>query len=326
MPDLNYRNPVYGHYMADPFVLKVGRDYYAYGTGGHVNNGRQADGRFYPVLHSTDLVHWTPRGGALTPIDDSAHYWAPEVAHHGGTFYMYYSLGQETGWGHQIRVATSATPTGPFKDAGVVLLPQEPFNIDPHPFRDPRDGRWYLYFAKDYLSEPVGTGAAVVPLHHSMLKTDGPITDVIRAQGDWQIFERDRLWYGRTWPKWHTVEGPFVIARGGKYYCFYSGGCWHKPNYGVGVGVADNPLGSFVDDADRDGPAVLSGIEGAVRGPGHASFVLGPDDATWFIVYHAWDAEWTTRRMCIDPITWDGPTPRCDGPSHTARRVPLRGV
>src|SRR5207253_10234660 len=53
------QNPVYTTAaMPDPFVLDNGgtqSDYWAFGTGD-----------LFPVLHSTDLVHWSSRGTALT--------------------------------------------------------------------------------------------------------------------------------------------------------------------------------------------------------------------------------------------------------------------
>ena len=38
-------NPVWPGYMADPFVLRVGGEDFAYGTGGPEDCGRQPDGR-----------------------------------------------------------------------------------------------------------------------------------------------------------------------------------------------------------------------------------------------------------------------------------------
>ena len=77
-----YQNPVYPDTMADPFVLRHEGVYYAYGTGPAAASGCQV-----PVLRSTDLVRWEPLGHALTPTG-AQHVWAPEVAFHGGRFYM----------------------------------------------------------------------------------------------------------------------------------------------------------------------------------------------------------------------------------------------
>jgi GH43 family beta-xylosidase len=238
------------------------------------------------------------------------------VAERDGRFYMYYSTATGEGDdGHRLRVAIADHPAGPFVDAGREIMPDEGFTIDAHPFRDPKDGQWYLYYAKDFFDERVGTGTAVVPLQDDMMTpADAPRT-VLRASSDWHIYERNRDIYSKTWDAWHTVEGPFVVERDGLYYCLYSGGAWYTENYGVSYGVAEHPLGPFRDEWSSEGPAVLRGIPGQVIGPGHNSVVVGPDDKTQFVVYHAWDVAQTARRMCIDPLVWTPDGPRCLGPT-----------
>jgi beta-xylosidase len=316
---VTYQNPVWPGYFADPFVLEYQGAYYAYGTGATL---LEADGRAFPVLTSTDFAHWTYVGGAMEPLADPAGtaYWAPEVAERDGKFYLYYSAcGGDGDESHRLRVAIADHPAGPFHDSGHLLLPEEDFTIDAHPFRDPRDGRWYLFFAKDFFDGRVGTGTAVVALHDDMVSTSGPPRPVVRATADWQIYERDRPLYDRTWDAWHTVEGPFVVHHDGRYYCFYSGGPWTTPSYGVSYGVADSVMGPYRDDWSQDGPTVLRGLPGQVLGPGHNSVVRGPDGQTDFIVYHAWDPTHTARRMCLDPIDWTPEGPRAAGPTVEPR-------
>ena len=62
-PRTTYCNPVFEGYFADPYVLRVGEEYVAYGTGSAV------EGRVFEILTSPDLVHWTSAGGALPVID-----------------------------------------------------------------------------------------------------------------------------------------------------------------------------------------------------------------------------------------------------------------
>ena len=319
---ITYQNPVWSDYLADPFILQTGGAYYAYGTGSDVENGRQADGRMFPVLRSVDLVNWTCLGGALEPITASttSPYWAPEVAERDGTFYMYYAMDM------RLRVATAKDPAGPFVDAERDLFPGEPFSIDASPFRDPRDGKWYLFFAKDFFDDRVGTGTAVVTLAEDMKTTASEPRVVVRASSDWQIFQRNRRWYDRDWEAWHTVEGPFVMERDGRYYCLYSGGCWETADYGVSYAVADHPLGPWRDEWSSSGPVVLKGIPDKVLGPGHNSVIRGPDGRTDFVVYHAWDAARTARRMCIDPLEFTTNGPRCDGPSTEPRTLRTRSA
>lgn len=318
---LTYTNPVWPGYLADPFVLKHQRQYYAYGTGGQAAGPGQ---RAFALLRSPDLVHWEDLNGALEPLNDDPRtaYWAPEVAERDGAFYLYYSAailgtGDET---HRLRVAVADRPEGPFVDSGRLLLPDEGFTIDAHPFRDPRDGRWYLFFAKDFFDERVGTALAMVPLADDMISVAGPVTTVLRPSADWQIHARNRQIYGQTWDAWHTVEGAFVVVHEGRYFCLYSGGAWTTEDYGVGYAVADQVTGPYREE--RLEPSVLRGAPGHVLGPGHNSVVPGPDDKTPFIVYHAWDIEKTARRMCIDRLLWTPDGPRCQGPTWTPQTLP----
>ncbi|MBV9867391.1 MAG: glycoside hydrolase family 43 protein [Abitibacteriaceae bacterium] len=322
---LTYENPVWPGYLADPFVLKWHGEYYAYGTGSSVGDKLEADGKMFPVVYSKDLAHWEYIGGALEPLSpDGLPYWAPEVAERGGTFYMYYSaagaVGDET---HRLRVATADHPAGPFRDSGRVLLPEEDFTIDAHPFRDPKDGQWYLFFAKDFFDERVGTGTAVVPLQDDMMTPAAAPRPVLRASADWHIYERDRRMYDQVWEAWHTVEGPFIVCHDGLYYCLYSGGAWHTPNYGVSYGIAEHVLGPYRDEWSAQGPTVLTGIEGKVLGPGHNSVVIGLDNQTEWMVYHAWDVAKTARRMCIDPLLWTPQGPRCAGPTTGSQTLDI---
>lgn len=312
---IRYQNPVWPGYMADPFVLTWRGEYYAYGTGG-AQTGEQ-DGRIFTVLRSDDLVHWERLGGALKPLEAAGGtYWAPEVAERDGRFYMYYSVGGPAGdESHRLRVAVSSHPAGPFEDSGRLLFPDEEFTIDAHPFQDPRDGQWYLLFAKDFLDPRVGTAIAGAPLSDDMISAAGPVTTVLRPSADWQIYERNRTHYGKKWEAWHTVEGPTLVFHEKRYYLFYSGGNWQTAGYGVGYAVADSVLRPYREP--EEGPVVLSGDGHTVIGPGHNCVVLGPDGHTEFVVYHAWDGARTARRMCIDPLVWTERGPRCLGPTGT---------
>ena len=312
-----YTNPVYDGYLGDPFVLKHNGEYYAYGT---VPLGELA----VPVLHSRDLVNWRPLGKALTLRGDTFEaLWAPEVAYDSGTFYMYYSAGGQEGEGHQLRVALASHPAGPFEDSGAVLTPDDPFTIDAHPFRD-EDGRWYLYYCRDFLDPDaegrVGTGIVVDRLV-GMTRLAGERRTVVRPHADWQLYERQREWYGRVWD-WYTAEGASVRKHEGRYYCLYSGGAWREPNYGVSYVVADHPTGPFAAEAGAEGPTILRTRPGRVVGPGHASVVLAPDNAREYLVYHAWDQGHTSRQMRIDPLSWSGRRPSSAGPTLDPQPAP----
>lgn len=310
---LTYHNPVWNGYLADPQVFRYEGQYYAYGT------GKADDGRQFPILHSSDFANWIYAGGALEPINNPPmkEYWAPEVVEHKGKFYLYYAGDLK------MRVAVADSPVGPFMDSGKLLFPDLPFSIDGHPFFDPVSKQWYLFFAKDFFDNRVGTALAVVQLSDDMTSTVGPVTTVLRAFADWQIYERNRTLYDKKWDAWHTVEGPFVIYRDGQYYCFYSGGNWQTPGYGVGCAVSKNILGPYEDKWSVDKASVLSTIPDKLIGPGHNSVILGPDKQTWFIVYHSWNPQRTARQMCIDPIVWTENGPKTYNPSRETKTIAL---
>src|SRR5918994_84112 len=251
-PMTRYRNPVHPDYFADPFVLRDHQGYVAYGT------GRMVAGRAFEVLVSEDLVSWRPAGGALEPVapELGSDYWAPEVCRRDGAWWMYYSVGHGDR-GHHLRVAVADHPTGPFRDQGVNLTPEERFAIDPSPFQA-SDGNWYLYYARDVLDgDRVGTMLAVDRLPTTS-RLAGEPRGVLTPTGDWQIYLRDREMYGRRYD-WHTLEGPFVRQRGDRFVLTYSGGNWNEAGYGVGWATADHPLGPWTEPPEA--PRLLQTVE-----------------------------------------------------------------
>lgn len=333
---LTYTNPVYAGYFADPFVWRYKGEYYAIGTGpveasGEIEEAEKAASgmlgpfRIFPLLRSDDFVNWRYANAALEPPDPELGdtFWAPEVAYNDGTFYLYYSVGHEDK-NHQLRVATANHPLGQYRDTGVSLVNQRvfPFTIDPHPFQD-EDGQWYLFYARDFLDTDGDARAGTALMVDRMLDMTtlaGEARTVTRARYDWQRFQADRPMYGGIWD-WHTLEGPSVTKHDGRYYCFYSGGRWETDNYGVDYCVADNVMGPYVEGGSPAGPRVLKTVPDKMLGPGHNSLVIGPDNESDYIVYHAWDPLRTARRMCIDRLDWTPDGPKCDGPTWTQQTV-----
>jgi arabinan endo-1,5-alpha-L-arabinosidase len=80
------------------------------------------------------------------------------------------------------------------------------------------------------------------------------------------VLANDLDWEG------HLIEGPFVTRQQGRYWLFYAGNDFSTPAYGIGVAVADRPLGPY---AKREAPLLKSHREWWA--PGHASVAPGPD-------------------------------------------------
>jgi GH43 family beta-xylosidase len=311
-----YTNPVYRLPLADPFVLKHDGHYYAYGTAPGAKDGAQ-----FPVLRSPDLVNWELASYALRPSAGD-EFWAPEVAYFDGEFYMYYSARGVDRRDHQLRVAVSDHPAGPYVEREGVLVADQPFTIDAHPFFD-GDGEWYLFYAQDFLTPDddhrIGTGIVVDRLI-DMTRLAGDPRVVVRPHADWHLFQAQRAIYGQT-IDWHTVEGPALMRHKARYYCFFSGGAWKSDNYGVSYVVADHPLGPYSRPETPD-PRILKTDPGALIGPGHNSFTTSPDGSETFIVYHAWDPDRTARRMCVDRFLWEDDLPVVVGPTSTPQPLP----
>ena len=57
---IEYRNPVWDGYLADPQVIRTRGEYYAFGT------GKESGGKQFPVLHSKDTAS-TPAATGRRP-------------------------------------------------------------------------------------------------------------------------------------------------------------------------------------------------------------------------------------------------------------------
>jgi hypothetical protein len=80
------------------------------------------------------------------------------------------------------------------------------------------------------------------------------------------VLENDLDWEA------HLVEGPWVAQHDSKYYMFYAGNDFSTARYGIGVAIAERPLGPY---RKVEGPLFRSTAEWV--GPGHPSIALGSD-------------------------------------------------
>jgi arabinan endo-1,5-alpha-L-arabinosidase len=80
------------------------------------------------------------------------------------------------------------------------------------------------------------------------------------------VLANDLDWEG------HLIEGPFLTRQQGRYWLFYAGNDFSTPSYGIGVAVADHPLGPYAKQGE---PLLRSTSEWTA--PGHASVAPGLD-------------------------------------------------
>jgi arabinan endo-1,5-alpha-L-arabinosidase len=89
------------------------------------------------------------------------------------------------------------------------------------------------------------------------------------------VLANDLDWEG------HLIEGPFCTFQDGRYWLFYAGNDFGTPAYGIGVAVADHPLGSYT----KQGEPLLKSTK-SWTAPGHASVAPGLDGAPQ-LFFHA---------------------------------------
>lgn len=300
-----YRNPVFDRPFPDPQVLRVGSDYYAYGT----TLPWEPQDHLFPILHSRDLVHWTYVGDAFTssPNWGLGDWWAPDVIERHGTFYLYYvGKGVKAGV-HCVAVATAHKPTGPFTPRTIIGCGDTKGQgyIDPAPLVD-TNGKAYLYVSVDAPYHNI----SIIPLKNDLVHAAGPRKELFGLSQSWE--------FG---PSFSTVEGPFPLKHGRLYYLFYSGNDWQH-DYAMGYATSSSPMGPF--KKYRHNP-ILRG-NARVIGPGGGSVVQGPDGG-WWLVYHAWPpganmATGDQRTMRIDPLRWTGNVVGVRGPTTGREPAP----
>ena len=322
-----FRNPVIsgavGDDHGDPFIIRYLDSFYLYHTG--ETSGR----RGVSVHRSQNLVDWEFQGYALEAADSGwawSDIWAPEVVYERGTFYMYVSAthrrsgGERGRWdegegddsGRRLGLARARTPLGPFVWDEQPLV--ESWSIDGHPFRDDDGSMWLFYNVRgDETRFRTARGTGTVC--DRLLAPDrlaGTPTPVTRPSQAWE----------GPYGDWYWNEGPYVLKRRGTYYQLYSGGSYRDSSYGIGVARAPSPRGPWVKDDDN--PIFRSGTR--ILGPGHNSFVYGPDVTTRYAVYHAYVAGEEGRKVHIDRLYWTGERPCIAGPTEDGQPAPPPGA
>ncbi|WP_461107133.1 glycoside hydrolase family 43 protein [Spirosoma koreense] len=208
--------------------------------------------------------------------------WAPDVAYRNGTYYLYFPVKDKEDV-FRIGVATSKSPTGPFK-AEPRPIPGS-YSIDPAVFVD-TDGTAYMYFGgiwggqlqrwstgkynknlktdlqKD--AEP-SLSAKVVRLKKDMLTFDEPVRNaqiVDKAGKPLLGGDHDRRFF----------EGGWMHKYKGKYYFSYSTGDTHLLAYGT----SNSPYGPFTYQG-----VIMKPVTGWTT---HHSII--EFKGKWYIFYH----------------------------------------
>jgi len=260
--------------LGDPFIMLWEGKYYAYGT-------YSADG--IAVFVSDDLLTWNSTTSLALHKDDvwaEKWFWAPEVYHVNGKFYMYYSANEH------ICVATSDSALGPFKQEVQKPMIEDEKCIDNTMFIDD-DGKPYLLF--DRFNDGLNIWVAELKDNLTSLKPE-TMHKCINVSQPWE----------EIWPR--VNEGPYVLKRNGVYYMTYSANSYESPFYGVGVATATNMNGPWTK---YEGNPILQ-KPGSLVGIGHSAMFT--DKAGKLrIVFHAHNSTTNIhpRYMYISTVSFE---------------------
>jgi len=290
----------------DPVMAKEGSRYYLFSTGPGIT-----------LYSSGDMKSWKPEGrifaGQPTWAKTAAptfndHIWAPDIYHHKGKYYLYYSVsgfGKNTS-GIGVTVNTTLDPRSPnykWEDQGMVLqsIPgRDLWNaIDSH-VSDDENGTPWMSFGSFW------TGLKLVKLDASRTKLAEP--------QEWHtIARRDRPAYvpdEEAGPA--QIEAPFIFRKNGWYYLFASWDlcCKGKDStYKVVAGRAKTITGPYLDRQGLDmakggGTLVIQG-DRDWKGLGHNSAYTF--DGKDVMVLHAYEsADRYKQKLKVLEIKWDG--------------------
>ncbi len=252
-----YTNPVIRGDMADPTMIRIGEMYYATGTSSEW-------APHYPVFCSEDLVNWTQTGHIFDrkPEWTSSSFWAPELFHHNGKVFCYYTARRKSDNVSYIGVASSDTPTGSFTDHGL-LVEFGTEAIDAFVFDD--DGQLYISW-KAY-----GLDNRPVELMASRLSADG-----LRLEGEPFSLLVDDGYEG--------MEGQYHFKHGDYYYIIYSAHscCGPGSDYDVYVARAKSYAGPY---EKFGGNPILHGGEGDFQSCGHGTCITTPDGRMFYMCH-----------------------------------------
>ncbi len=288
----------------DPVMMEENGTYYLFSTG-----------RGITVRSSTDLKNWKDEEAVFTDSlpwtrgvvpDFRNHYWAPDIAYHDGTYYLYYSVSSFGKNTSAIGVATTpvldpADPAHAWTDHGIVVqsVPNRDLwnAIDPNLIYDKDDNAW-LAFGSFW------EGLKMVRLADDLLTVAEPQEwhTIARVERSFDLADAN--------PGDGAIEAPFLVQRGDYYYLFASYDyCCRGENstYKVRVGRSAELAGPYLD---KQGKSMLNGggtlvVEGNSNwaGAGHNSLyeVSGQD----YLFYHAYDLNDGGRpKLRISPVSW----------------------
>ncbi|MBR2381215.1 MAG: family 43 glycosylhydrolase [Clostridia bacterium] len=274
--DVKIANQWEGYGIGDPFIMRYNGMYYLYCSTLDSETGVRG-------YKSADLMNWVPMTGAglregyVSQDNVTKAAYAPEVYYFNGTFYMYTS---PAGAGHYI--LTSDSPEGPF----VKATNNFGMSIDGSILIDDDETIYFTYASQ---------GGIRIAKMSDMLTVDATSTPQLNntSIGGW-------------------TEGSYILKRDGVYYLTFTGTHVASDGYRIAYATASalvNANGALNRNAftrAENNPLALN-TEGALKGIGHSSTVLGPDMDSYYLAYHMLNSSGgPNRSLGIDRLLFNG--------------------
>jgi len=300
----------------DPVMAK-GEDgrYYIFATGMRVG-----------VMSSADMKEWkfepsvlkeTPQWAQDTVPGYRGHTWAPDIYHHNGTWYLYYSCSTFGKNGSAIGLAVNKTldPKSPdfgWVDKGMVIAShrnKDNWNaIDPNLIVDEK-GNPYLTYGSFW------DGIQLIKLSKENFQTPTttPVTIARRIDKEVVLSEITHTVEGKNTIEAgdNAIEAPFIFKHGDYYYLFVSFDyCCRgeKSTYKTVYGRSKNIEGPYIDKEGKPmtkgGGTYLYGPNDTYFGVGHCS-VYDFDGQVYFISHAYEKAEDGRAKLFIRPLSFD---------------------
>jgi len=289
----------------DPVLAREGDTWYLFITGPGIS-----------VYSSKNLDTWKAEPQVFAQIPQWAfaiapnfngHIWAPDISHHNGVYFLYYSIsafGKNTS---AIGVATNTTlnpdhPAFHWVDHGPILrsIPQRDLwnAIDPNLALDEHGTPW-LAFGSFW------GGLKLVRLSDDRLHLAEPQQWYTLAKRERSILVDD----AEAMPA--ALEAPFIFRQNGWYYLFLSwDACCRgvESTYRIMVGRSRSVHGPYLDKAgqrlDQGGGSEV--LRGTQRWPGVGHNSAYTFDGKDYLIFHAYDAHDNgLPKLKVLPLSWD---------------------
>ncbi len=292
--------------IADPDVVRVGRDFFVYSTNSNTFFGFLN----VPLRLSSNLTDWFLLGDVLPTLgswaDPTVHrVWAPSVKQVGAEWVMLYTAPANATTGGLagtmcIGRAVAPLPTGPFVDnSGAPFFCQGDLggSIDAELITDPNGSPRML------VKNNGNSIAAPSRIWSQALTTDagatvGPAVELMRDDQAWES---------------PTVEAPAMVKNNGVDWLFYSGGQFAGGQYAIGTAACSSNAGPC-SKTSIGGP--WYGSDAFALGPGGQDTVTDALGGEW-MMYHGWydgkvADEGGVRSLFIQKLSFASGSPQLD--------------